>query len=139
MRPNLTLLALVLALVAAGSVVARPQAAAFDPSVARPMKAEDLKKKLDAGEKVVVVDGRDDLDGQIVKGAVQVSEMQLVPWSEKAPKDVPLVFYCTCTDDGIAIGDVVGLQNLGFTNAYYLEGGLDAARKAGIAVVKPDA
>jgi rhodanese-related sulfurtransferase len=133
-------LALALGVVlAAVPVLARPQTATttFDPSVARPMKAEELKKRLDAGERVVVVDGRDELDGEIVKGAVQVTEMQLVEWSDTAPKDVPLVFYCTCEDDGIAINDVVGIQNLGFTNAYYLEGGLEAARKAGIPIVKP--
>ncbi len=113
------------------------KSAPLDPSVARPMKAEELKKRIDAGEKVVVVDGRSQLDGEIMKGAVHVTEEDLVSWSDSAPKDVPLVFYCTCEDDGIAINDVIGLQNLGFTNAYYLEGGLEAARKAGIPVIKP--
>lgn len=129
--------ALAATLAAAPARAAAPQAGAFDASVARPMKAEELKKRLDAGEKVLVVDGRSELDGQIVKGAVQVTMENLVSWSDSAPKDVPLVFYCTCDDDGVAISDVVGLQNLGFTNAYYLQGGLDAARKAGIPVVKP--
>src|SRR6185369_30525 len=101
-------------------------AAAFDASVARPMKADDLKKHLDAGETVVIVDGRSELDGMIVKGAVQVTEEGLVAWSDSASKTAPLVFYCTCDDDGIAIADVLGMQNLGFTNAYYLQGGLEA-------------
>jgi rhodanese-related sulfurtransferase len=144
MRSHLAALAAVITLVVAATCLAGPQssgtsvaATAFDPSVARPMTAEELKKRMDAGERVVVVDGREDLAGEIVKGAVQVTEEQLVGWSEKAPKDVPLVFYCTCPDDEIAISDVVGLQNLGVTNAYYLKGGLDAARKAGIPVVAP--
>ena len=112
----------------------------FDPSVARPITAEALKKKLDAGEKVMIVDGRSELDGEIVKGAVQVPYEKLVGWSDSAPKDTTLVFYCTCPDDEIAIDDVTGLQNLGgFTNAYYLKGGLEAARKAGIPIVKPAA
>ena len=149
MRLNLAAIALGCTIAAAATCFAVPMTTglqstktaattvAFDPSVARPMKAADLKKKIDSGEHVVIVDGRDDLAGEVVKGAVQVTEMHLVEWSEKAPKDVPIVFYCTCDDDGIAISDVVGLQNLGFTNAYYLEGGLEAARKAGIPVVKP--
>lgn len=109
----------------------------FDPSVARSMEATELKKLLDEGKPVVIVDGRDDLAGEMVTMAVQVTEEQLVGWSETATKDHPIVFYCTCDDDGIAIGDVLGLQNLGFRNAFYLKGGLEAARVAGIPIVKP--
>ena len=77
------------------------------------------------------------MGGEIVTKAVQVTEEQLVAWSETATKEHPIVFYCTCDDDGIAIGDVLGLQNLGFKNAWYLKGGLEAARAAGIPIVKP--
>ena len=94
---------------------------------------------IDAGKPVAIVDAREELDGEILKGAVQVTEMQLVNWSESAPKDSPIVFYCTCEHDELAIDAVVGMENLGFTNTYYLEGGLEAARKAGIAIVKPAA
>jgi rhodanese-related sulfurtransferase len=151
MRSNRIVLAACIAITAAATCFAGPLATApqtggaaapatkFDPSVARPMSADDLKKQIDTGSHVVIVDAREDLAGEIVKGAVQVTDDQLVAWSDKAPKDVPLVFYCTCDDDGLAIGEVVGLQNLGFTNAYYLKGGLEAARKAGIPIVKPAA
>ena len=127
---------LVLGFVFAG-LQSTPTAAA--PPEPRPMKAADLKKWIDAGKPVTIVDAREELDGEIVKGAVQVTDVQLVNWSETAPKDSPIVFYCTCEHDELAIDAVVGMENLGFTNTYYLEGGLEAARKAGIPVVKPDA
>lgn len=109
----------------------------FDSSVARPMTADALKARIAKGEKVVIVDARSELDGEIIKNAVHVPDEQLVAWSDTAPKDVPIVIYCTCEHDEAAIGEVLGLQNLGFTNAYVLEGGLAAAKKAGIDVVTP--
>ena len=135
---------LIVAVLALGFVFAGLQftptaAAGFAPPEPRPMKAEELKKWIDAGKPVAIVDAREELDGEIVKGAVQVTDMQLVAWSEKAPKDSPIVFYCTCEHDELAIDAVVGMENLGFSNTYYLEGGLEAARKAGIPIVKPTA
>ena len=131
-------LACLLTATALASAAAPPDAdAKFDPSVARGLTAAELKTMLDAGKKVVIVDGRDELDGEMIKGAVQVTEEHLVNWSDSAPKDTPIVFYCTCDDDGIGIADVLAMQNLGFKNTFYLKGGLDAARAAGIPIVAP--
>ena len=132
---------LIVAILALGFVFVGSQFAshAAAPPAPRPMKAEELKKLIDEGKPVAIVDAREELDGEILKGAVQVTEMQLVGWSDTAPKDTPIVFYCTCEHDELAIDAVVGMENLGFTNTYYLEGGLEAARKAGIPIVKPTA
>jgi rhodanese-related sulfurtransferase len=132
---------LIVAVLALGFVFVGSQftSQAAAPPAPRPMKAEELKKLIDAGKPVAIVDAREELDGEILKGAVQVTEVQLVNWSETAPKDSPIVFYCTCEHDELSIDAVLGMENLGFTNVYYLEGGLEAARKAGIPIVKPAA
>jgi len=135
MRLNAVILSIVCLISAATAGLAGDPP--FDPSVARGMTAGELKGMLDHGKKVLIVDGRDDLAGEIIKGAVQVTEEHLVIWSDTAPKDIPIVFYCTCDDDGIGIANVMAMQNLGFKNTFYLKGGLDAARAAGIPVVAP--
>ena len=65
---------LIVAVLALGFVFAgsqfTPTAGAFAPPEPRPMKAEDLKKWIDAGKAVTIVDAREELDGEIVKGAV---------------------------------------------------------------------
>ena len=58
-------------------------------------------------------------------------------WSRNIPKDAYIVTFCTCDDDGLAIEAVLALQKLGFTNAYALQGGLDAARAAGVPTGRP--
>jgi membrane protein DedA with SNARE-associated domain len=60
---------------------------------------EELKRKLDAGEEVVVVDLRHSLDfeaePETIPGAIQLSPDQLEQRHQEIPRDRELVLYCT--------------------------------------------
>jgi len=101
------------------------------------MTAKDLKARLDKGEKVIIIDARHDLGGQILKGAIHVPSDKLDDWAKDADKSAVIVTYCTCPHDEAADAEMLRLLQMGFKNAYSLTGGMDAARAAGIEVVTP--
>jgi rhodanese-related sulfurtransferase len=108
-----------------------------DGSSKHEMSAKDLKQRLDKGEKIVIIDARAGLNGQIVKGAVLVPEDKVEEWAKTADKAAVIVTYCTCPHDETAESEMHKLRELGFQNAFSLTGGLNAARTAGIEVVAP--
>src|SRR2546422_563284 len=99
--------------------------------------AKDLKERLDKGEKIIIIDARHELGGQILKGAIHIPMDKLDEWAKDADKDSVIVTYCTCPHDEAADAEVKKLQTMGFKRAYALSGGLDAARSAGFEVVTP--
>jgi len=101
------------------------------------MTAKDLKARLDKGDKVIIIDARHDLGGQILKGAIHVPSDKLDDWAKDADKSAVIVTYCTCPHDEAADAEMLRLLQMGFKNAYSLTGGMDAARAAGIEVVTP--
>lgn len=102
------------------------------------MTAKELKSRLDKGEKVIIIDARHDLAGQIIKGAIHVPSDKLDDWTKDADKNAVIVTYCTCPHDEAADAEMLKLLQMGFKNAYSLSGGMDAARAAGIEIVAPD-
>ena len=100
--------------------------------------AKELKARLDKGEKVIIIDARHDLAGQIIKGAIHVPIEKLDDWTKGADKSAVIVTYCTCPHDEAADAEVVKLMQMGFKNSYSLAGGMDAARAAGIEIVTPE-
>jgi rhodanese-related sulfurtransferase len=118
---------------------AKATAEGHSTDAAKPhMTAKELKARLDKGEKVIVIDARHDLAGQIIKGAFHVPIEKLEDWAKDADKSAVIVTYCTCPHDEAADAEVVKLKQMGFKNPYSLAGGLDAARAAGIEVVTPN-
>lgn len=101
------------------------------------MTAKDLKARLDKGDKVIIIDARHELGGQILKGAIHVPSDKLDDWARDADKSAVIVTYCTCPHDEAADAEMHNLVRMGFKNAYSLTGGMDAARAAGIEVVAP--
>ena len=101
------------------------------------MTANDLKARLDKGEKVIIIDARHDLGGQILKGAIHVPSDKLDDWAKDADKSAVIVTYCTCPHDEAADAEMHRLLQLGFKHAYSLTGGMDAARTVGIEIVTP--
>jgi len=99
--------------------------------------AKDLKARLDKGDKVIIIDARHELGGQIIKGAIHVPSDKLDDWAKDADKSAVIVTYCTCPHDEAADAEMLKLLQMGFKNAYSLAGGMDAARAAGIEVVAP--
>jgi len=117
--------------------VATPAIKADDSSSKHQMSAKDLKERLEKGEKIVIIDARGGLNGQIIKGALHIPEDKLKAWTDTADKSAIIVTYCTCPHDEAAESEVEILLKLGFKNSYSLVGGLNAARTAGIDVVVP--
>ena len=70
-------------------------AEAFDAKVARRMDATELKKRMDAGEKVIVIDTRASFSGPMAKGAEHVTYDKLDAWAKEHAKDALIVAYCT--------------------------------------------
>jgi rhodanese-related sulfurtransferase len=101
------------------------------------MSAKDLKARLDKGDKIIIIDARHDLGGQILKGAIHVPSDKLDDFAKTADKSAVIVTYCTCPHDEAADAEMHRLLEMGFKNAYSLTGGMDAARNAGIEVVAP--
>lgn len=101
------------------------------------MTAKELKARLDKGEKVIIIDARHDLAGQIIKGAIHVPSDKLDAWAKDADKNAVIVTYCTCPHDEAADAEMLKLLQMGFKKAYSLTGGMDAARAAGIEIVAP--
>lgn len=102
----------------------------LDVNVARRISADDVKKRMDAGETAILVDARSVFSGPMIKGAVQVPGEKLAAWAKEIPKDAFIVTYCTCPAEHSAANHVVQLQKYGFTNAYALLGGLRAWQDA---------
>jgi len=101
------------------------------------MTAQDLKQRLDKGDKIVILDAREGLNGQIIKGAIHLPEDKLEEWAKTADKGAVIVTYCTCPHDEASESEVHKLRRMGFPKTFSLKGGLNAARAAGIEIVAP--
>jgi rhodanese-related sulfurtransferase len=97
--------------------------------------AQDLKQKLDKGDKVIILDARSNFGPEIIKGALHVPTSEVEEWAKKASKKAFIVTYCTCAHDESADAEMNKLRELGFAKAFSLRGGLEAARTAGIPIV----
>jgi hypothetical protein len=80
---------------AAGMPAQAASAEAFDAKVARRMDASEVKRRMDAGEKVIVVDTRSSFSGPMAKGAEHVTYDKLDAWAKDHAKDALVVAYCT--------------------------------------------
>ena len=111
--------------------------ARVDGAARHELGAADLKARLDKNQTIIIIDARNDLNGQIIKGAIHVPLSKLEEWAKTADKGAMVVTYCTCPHDEAAEAEVNKLREWGFENAFTLSGGLDAARKAGIEIAVP--
>ena len=83
-----------IACVAAGLGVLAAPASAQRSATAKETTAAVLKQKLDAGEKVLVIDVRSDkeIESGSIPGAIHIPMEQLEARMKDVPKDVQLVF-----------------------------------------------
>jgi len=136
LAPSIT--AIAAALLLTGVAIARTSGITSDDSNSKhEMSAKDLKQRLDKGEKIVIIDARGSLNGQIIKGALHIPEDKLKAWTDTADKASVIVTYCTCPHDEASESEVELLLKLGFQNSFSLTGGLNAAKAAGIEIVVP--
>jgi rhodanese-related sulfurtransferase len=124
-------------LFAAPKAVATAKAKVAGDDAKHEISAQELKQRLDKGEKVIILDARHDLNGQIIKNAVHVPMDKLEDWAKGVDKKTVIITYCTCPHDEAAEAEVKSLQGWGYENAYSLKGGMNAAREAGLEIVAP--
>jgi rhodanese-related sulfurtransferase len=98
----------------------------------------ELKRRLEAGEPLVVVDLRADIERQegCIPGAMPVSYQDLdslVPVI--GTKDV--VFYCSCPDELTSVRAALRLRRHGVTRLHALQGGFSGWLALGFPVDRP--
>ena len=96
---------------------------------------EELKKKLDAGEDVLVVDLRHSLDfdasPETIPGALHVDAAELEEASEVIPRDREIVLFCACPNEATAARLALLLRSKGITRIRPLAGGYEGWRSRG--------
>ena len=95
----------------------------------------DLKRQLDAGEPVYIVDLRHPLelvpDPFTLPGAVHVSPEALAARVHEIPRDRDVVLYCTCPSEATAAKTAMTLHKLGIERVRPLRGGFDEWKRLG--------
>ncbi len=125
-------MALAVPMVPNAGIVEGVASAASPAAAVRTMTGEQVRRKQLRKAKITILDTRSSIDGEVIDGAYNVTPDLVSAWAARLPKSTLIVAYCTCEDDGLSIQAVEALQQMGFTNAFVLKGGLDAARAAGV-------
>jgi membrane protein DedA with SNARE-associated domain/rhodanese-related sulfurtransferase len=103
--------------------------------VAARLEPEELKKQLDAGEPVYIVDLRHPLellpDPFTLPGAVHFSPDALAARHNEIPRDRDIVLYCTCPSEATAAKTAMALLKLGIERVRPLRGGFDEWKRLG--------
>ncbi|HVY69847.1 MAG TPA: DedA family protein/thiosulfate sulfurtransferase GlpE [Verrucomicrobiae bacterium] len=91
---------------------------------------EELRRKQDAGEKVIILDirGLTELqqDPAMIQGAEHLSLDDLPAWQPEIPHDREVVLYCACPNEVSSAKAAIQLRKRGFPHARPLLGGIDA-------------
>ena len=96
---------------------------------------EELKRKLEEGEIVAVVDLRHPLDflpePYTIPGAIRIPMEELEHRNHEIPRDRDVVLYCTCPNEASSAMMAMQLRQFGVTRVRPLAGGYFAWRKRG--------
>lgn len=99
------------------------------------LEPEALKRKLDAGEEVYIVDLRHPLellpDPFTLPGARHFSPEALAARHQEIPRDRDIVLFCTCPSEATAAKTAMTLHKLGIERVRPLRGGYDEWKRLG--------
>jgi membrane protein DedA with SNARE-associated domain/rhodanese-related sulfurtransferase len=99
------------------------------------LEPEELKRQLDAGEQVYIVDLRHPLellpDPFTLPGALQISPEALALRHTEIPRDRDVVLFCTCPSEATAAKTAMTLIKLGIERVRPLRGGYDEWKRLG--------
>ncbi len=99
------------------------------------LEPEELKRRLDAGEKVFIVDLRHPLellpDPFTLPGAQHISPEALTTRHQEIPRDRDIVLFCTCPSEATAAKTAMTLHSLGIERVRPLRGGYDEWKRLG--------
>lgn len=103
--------------------------------VAARLEPEELKRQLDAGEEVFIVDLRHPLellpDPFTLPGALHFSPDALTARHREIPRDRDIVLFCTCPSEATAAKTAMTLHKLGIERVRPLRGGFDEWKRLG--------
>ncbi|MGO8756963.1 MAG: VTT domain-containing protein [Terracidiphilus sp.] len=99
------------------------------------LEPEELKRRLDAGEDIFIVDLRHPLellpDPFTLPGALHLSPDALTKRHHEIPRDREVVLYCTCPSEATAAKTAMALSKLGIHRVRPLRGGFDEWKRLG--------
>jgi membrane protein DedA with SNARE-associated domain/rhodanese-related sulfurtransferase len=99
------------------------------------LEPDELKRQLDAGEAIYIVDLRHPLelvpDPFTLPGAIHVSPEALAARVQEIPRDRDVVLYCTCPSEATAAKTAMTLHKLGIERVRPLRGGYDEWKRLG--------
>ncbi len=99
------------------------------------LEPDELKRQLDAGEPVYIVDLRHPLelvpDPFTLPGAVHLSPDALAARHHEIPRDRDVVLYCTCPSEATSAKIAMTLHKLGIERVRPLRGGFDEWKRLG--------
>ncbi len=99
------------------------------------LEPEELKRQLDAGEQVFIVDLRHPLellpDPYTLPGALHLTPEALAARIREIPRDRDIVLYCTCPSEATAAKTALILHKLGIERVRPLRGGFEEWKRRG--------
>jgi len=99
------------------------------------LEPEELKRQLDAGEPVFIVDLRHPLellpDPYTLPGALHFSPDSLAARQSEIPRDRDVVLYCSCPSEATAAKTAMTLIKFGIERVRPLRGGFDEWKRLG--------
>jgi rhodanese-related sulfurtransferase len=99
------------------------------------LEPEELKRQLDEGEQVFIVDLRHPLellpDPYTLPGALHFSPDSLAARHLEIPRDRDVVLFCTCPSEATAAKTAMMLHKLGIERVRPLRGGYDEWKRLG--------
>jgi membrane protein DedA with SNARE-associated domain/rhodanese-related sulfurtransferase len=99
------------------------------------LEPDELKRQLDAGESVFIVDLRHQLelmtDPFTLPGALHLSPDALTTRVHEIPRDRDVILYCTCPSEATAAKTAMTLHKLGIERVRPLRGGYDEWKRLG--------
>lgn len=100
----------------------------------------ELKRMMDEGEPVFIVDLRHPLDylpdPRTLPGALNLMPDKLMEESERIPRDQEIVLFCTCPSEATAARTALTLRKMGVRHVRPLRGGYDEWKKLGYPLVE---
>jgi membrane protein DedA with SNARE-associated domain/rhodanese-related sulfurtransferase len=97
------------------------------------ISVDELKKRMDAGDPVTVLDVRHplalELDPEAIPGALNFFLEDIEHRHHEIPRDREIVLYCTCPNEVSSARTALLLKKKGIHRVRPLEGGLDAWRE----------
>ncbi len=103
------------------------------------LEPQDLKRMIDAGQPVVIVDLRHPLDylpdPRTLPGALSLTPDKLVEQRDRIPRDQEIVLFCTCPSEATAARMALRLRSMGIHRVRPLRGGYDEWKRLGYPLV----